>query len=550
MVVTKRVIIWSFCLLLVCAVSAWAQDDDESNFSLNGYIQTQGGIFVSTEENSIDSNGYPDDHGGLWGQPSMFRNTLQLEADWQPLGQVALHGVFRGVRSASLLADRYAQFPDMTADTTYNHDEHVQYEKRRRVADQFYQEADIRELFVDIYPADWLSFRIGRQQVAWGETANARLMDMINPIDSTWHLSILEAYEDQRIPLWIGKMLVDIFPLDASIEVVFAPMIDDPEDTVTVPLTFVGAWGVPVAPENDYLSDLVIVQKKMLYPDDNLEDARWGARWKHIIGPITYTLAYYHGHQLSPPIPSYVDQLPTLTPDGKHEVIVYLEFPRQDTYGASFEFSLPRPISTVVKAEGTFNPDYTYPANSYMYPGFAPDGGEGWRRSPEDPDILRSDMYTEERDTWSYAVVLQRPNQIRFLNPTSSIITQLQLIQTIIPEGPYIDEELADGSKKENKSWYLVSIPGYDCSKISKIQTIYAAGILTSYAHGMVSPFILMLYDENSRSGAFSGALNFSFGNNWRIKLAYNMIMAEDPYDGLGLFRDRDEVNMRIRYQF
>jgi len=43
--------------------------------------------------------------------------------------------------------------------------------------------------------------------------------------------------------------------------------------------------------------------------------------------------------------------------------------------------------------------------------------------------------------------------------------------------------------------------------------------------------------------------LNFAFGNNWRIKLGYNLILGDDPYRGLGLFRDRDEVNLRIRYQ-
>ena len=520
---------------------------EESPFRFNGFIQTQGGMFTSTEDNQT-RDGFPTDHGSLWGQPSMFRNTLQLEADYQPIPQGRLHAVFRGVRSASLLADRYAQFPGLPADTTFNRDERVQQAKREAVWKNFYNEADLRELYVDIDATSWLNFRLGRQQVAWGETANARLMDMINPIDSTWHLSLLENYEDQRIPMWIAKSLIDIMPISASLELVFVPILV-PEETVTIPLTFVGAWGLPVAPKNDYVSDLKIVEKKLIYPDTNLEDARWGANWKHIIGPFSYSLAYYHGHLLSPPIPYYVEQAVQANEEGYHEATVYLHFPRQDTYGASMELVFDRPIGTVVRVEGTYLPDRTYPVSSYMSAGYAPDGGRGWYESPEDPNRTRADFYAQERDTWNYAVVLQRANVIRFLNPTSSIITQFQFIQTIVPEGPYIDEEMADGSKQENKNWYILDIPGYDTTKVAKIATMYAGAITTSYLHGMISPFILGVYDETSQSGLLSTNLNFAFGNNWRIKLGYNLILGDDPYRGLGLFRDRDEVNLRIRYQ-
>ena len=486
--------------------------EEESHFAFNGFIQSQGGIFASTERNETE-HAFPTDHGSLWGQPSMFRNTLQLEADWRPMGQVRLHAVFRGVRSSSLLADRYAQFPGLRADTTYNRDERVQQAKREAVWAAYYNENDLRELYVDIDATSWLNFRVGRQQVAWGETANARLMDMINPVNSTWHLSLLENYEDQRIPMWIAKSLVDIMPIHASVEVVFVPILV-PEESVTVPLTFVGAWGLPLAPKNDYVSDLWIVEKKPIYPDTDLEDARWGVNWRQVFGPFSYSLAYYHGHLLSPPIPSYVEQAVQGNEQGYHEATVYMRFPRQDTYGASMELVLDRPIGTVVRVEGTFLPDRTYPVSSYLSVGYAPDGGRGWYESPVDPNRIRADFYSEERDTWNYAVVLQRANQIRFLNPTSSIITQFQFIQTIIPDGPYIEEQLADGSTRENKNWYILDIPGYDTTKVSKISTMYAAAITTSYAQGLFSPLIVGIYDENSRSGLVSTNLNFAFGNN------------------------------------
>jgi len=33
-----------------------------------------------------------------------------------------------------------------------------------------------------------LNFRIGRQQIVWGETDNFRMLDRVNPLDLTWHL--------------------------------------------------------------------------------------------------------------------------------------------------------------------------------------------------------------------------------------------------------------------------------------------------------------------------------------------------------------------------
>jgi len=550
----RKTTLWAVVVVLAFATVAWAEDgeDEGKKFSLNGFIQTQAGIFVSQYENRVDPDGFPKEHGGFYGQPSMFRNTLQLEATWQPMGQVTVYASFRGVRSASLFADRFAQNPEMFADTSFNYDPAAQRAKREYVAEEYYQENEFRELYVDIFPTDWWSLRIGRQQVAWGESANARLMDVINPVDSTWHLSVFEDYEDQRVPYWMGKTLFDIPPINASIEAVFVPLVDEEEDRVTIPLTFAGAWGLPVTQKNEFQSDLQIVRKNMVYPEDNLEDARWGALWKQIVGPVTYSMMYYHGHQMSPPIQKYAEQTKATNAAGYREVEVFLHFPKQDHYGLSLEWITPQPVSTILRFEGTFLPAQYYPVNSYLTPGkgTSPGRTRGWYQSPTDPDKLQADFHQERKDTYNYAVTLQRPTQIRFLNPTSSIIFQGQLIQTFVPDGPYIEEEFGDGTKEENENWYATAITGYDTTKLSEISTTYAGGLLSNYAHGLVSPYIVGIYNEDSKSFIVSSNFTFAFGDSWRVKLAYNAIEGEHPYKGLGLFRDRDEVNLRVRYQF
>ena len=59
----------------------------------------------------------------------------------------------------------------------------------------------------------FLSFRIGKQEVVWGESDNFRLMDRVNPLDVTWHLQ-QENWVDLRKPLTMIKALYKIGDVD------------------------------------------------------------------------------------------------------------------------------------------------------------------------------------------------------------------------------------------------------------------------------------------------------------------------------------------------
>ncbi|MDP8254339.1 MAG: hypothetical protein P9M14_01185 [Candidatus Alcyoniella australis] len=527
-----------------------------SDIELGGYLMSHIGVFIEEHPNREGPEGFPVDHGEDFGDLSAFRNTLFLQLDWRPHNNVWLHSEFRGVRSASLDADNYAQVPVFWADETYNDDQAVKRDKRRWVQENYYTENDLREIWVDFDAFSWLNFRVGRQQVSWGETGSYRTLDVVNPTDSTWHLSVFEDYKDQRIPLWILKTLVDVQPLRGNLEIVWVPMIDDPEDTATVPLTFVGAWGLPIACQNDTNSTIAIEEKVFLYPDNDLKDSRIGARWKGVLGNLTYTMVYYYTHQLSPPVPKYAEIGNEVDSKGRNIAKVYLDFPREMIAGMSLEFPFPRPISTVLRMEAAYEFEKAYPVSSYLGPGADPrsGAGRGWYPSPENEGLLRADFYSEKRDTISYAVVLQRPSMIRWINPTSSIIVQAQFMQTIIPEDVYIEETFEDGSSQTNENWYLVSIPGYDSSKPSMFSSTVVLALLTNYFHGMYSPMVVAAYVPGKEKDGFTGFVSvrnkFAFGNHWRLEIGYNGIFAPDPYKSLGLFADRDEAYAKVKFQF
>ncbi len=113
--------------------------------------------------------------------------------------------------------------------------------------DELMFENSLREAYIDIDLADApLNFRIGRQQVIWGESDQFRLMDIINPLDTTWHLQ-QEDWDKIRVPLWLIKMIWDFGTL-GPISNAFAEVVWNPGDFVPGnKVRFLPApWGVPV----------------------------------------------------------------------------------------------------------------------------------------------------------------------------------------------------------------------------------------------------------------------------------------------------------------
>ncbi len=112
--------------------------------------------------------------------------------------------------------------------------------------DQLAYENKLREAYVDLKLKSLpLSFRLGRQQIVWGESDNFRLLDRVNPLDLTWHLQ-QESWDELREPLWMIKGLWNIGrvgPLSDS----FVEFFWNPGDWQPAPHAFLPRpWSSPV----------------------------------------------------------------------------------------------------------------------------------------------------------------------------------------------------------------------------------------------------------------------------------------------------------------
>jgi len=537
--------------------------DQEPSWRVTAFLQNQTGVFVARDQAAFDKDGNPTNHGGMFGKLSMSRFTFQATADWRPTPRVWTHLTLRVARSLATSADDDAQVPEGGYAGTKN-------AKRRRewVRDRYYNETSLREFFVNFRATPWLDLRLGKQLVAWGEAGSNRLMDVVNPVDATWHFGMFESFEDQRMPLWMVRVMADIPALRGGLDVVWVPMLplfERGEDTVSVPLTFVGAFGLPTPPKqlNDSIGPKKIYSKTLDVPHEFGKDSRVGFRWKGQAGPhLGYSLMYWWGHQWTPPIPQY-----TLRPGtwdeasqdiqvtrGTYEVV--LGFPRQHVIGLSLEGQVPFPLGTMLKLEAALEPSRTFARWSAA--------------AQKDPEVIQRDgdwfekvpFQARKLLVFNYQVTLQQPFWIRPVNREEPFLLVLQFRHQVIPS---LDDLDRDGA--------VVDVPGYDSTVVSKHQFQIVGALTSTFFQGIFTPRVAAgfipktttwnvermgeiekwtLKRQSSRhgSGFASVALGFRLGDSMRAQVAYHHFFGDDPYDGLGFFRDRDEVNFTFRYQF
>lgn len=525
---------------------AAAQD---GKFTVNGYVQMQGGVFVpllSQLFKDYNSEAYlmiqdeinydrpcdpvnnpafpctPVDHGSKAGKASMMRGTVQLMAEYRPEDYLMVRAVVRLVGSLKLEVDKYAQAPSFPSGAD-RRDYARDYAWRN-----YYNEADLREFYVDAYLTDWFSLRIGKQQVVWGDINSFRLLDVVNPVHDTWHFGALESFEDTRVPMWMVKAMFEMSSIDHSLELLWVPMLGDKRDTVNVPLTLVGAWGLPYP---NTPSPYRIEEKIFLYPGNTFEDMRAGLRWRGAITPqSTYSLVYYYTHAFSPPIPLHGEF--DRREDGYiNESVMnrlYLGFPRQHIAGFGVDYAFDAPVSLVAKIEASVEPDRPFPQDSAY----------SRNTTTELTEAIQTIIFpNQRRPTINLAAQIFRPTMIRWLNPTSNIIFLAQGTYTVIPTLSSQDEEI------------LVWVPGYNDYKVKMHSGSAVFAITTNYLRGAIQPKVVFAYID-PMSGFISTEVNFALGRHWRFRVQLTDFFGKDPYKAVGFFRDRDEFNLAVRYQF
>ena len=275
-------------------------------------------------------------------------------------------------------------------------------------------ESKIREVFVDMVLPPF-TLRLGRQQVVWGETDNFRALDVINPLDLSWHWS-QEPWEDIRIPLWMARGIVDIGKIgpfeETFVEAVWVPTDFESNKVDTdprYPWAFYGA-GLPKVADSvvigDQLYDLDVTVRD-LSPSRKLRNGQGGFRFKGIWGDIDFSLNYYYGFSSSPGVKVRSD-LVEIDGSTLHTVVETVN-PRTHVVGLTANYSEERFTQSVIRLEATVT--------------------KGIPISIEPGAPLGIDPEQDQFDTVSQSVImlgLDRPTWIRPLNKLRTFFISTQ----------------------------------------------------------------------------------------------------------------------------
>ncbi|MDX1490942.1 MAG: DUF1302 family protein [Pseudohongiellaceae bacterium] len=159
-------------------------------------------------------------------------------------------------------------------------------------------ELELRELYIDGYSAD-IFFRLGKQQIVWGQSDGLQVLDVVNPM--RYREFISDEIEDRRIPLWAANIEVPVG--NWMLQMVWLP-----DQTYHVYPESGAAFSISsskLSPSIDYTQPLELrVAEK---PKHIVKDSDYGFRVTGFVGGWDVGLSYLYQYANNSAISQYSD---------------------------------------------------------------------------------------------------------------------------------------------------------------------------------------------------------------------------------------------------
>jgi hypothetical protein len=149
----------------------------------------------------------------------------------------------------------------------------------------------LRDCYLDYTRGPWF-LRMGKQQVAWGQSDGIAVLDRVNPVDLSEYW--LPDIQDLRIPLWMAN--INYAPgINSNLQVLFIP---DFQQSTSAPI------GAPFTTYaytryDRWRRQQKSVQENIYLPGMTFEHSTFAAQWQDRLGSINYTLNFLDGFYYS-----------------------------------------------------------------------------------------------------------------------------------------------------------------------------------------------------------------------------------------------------------
>lgn len=249
-------------------------------FHYDGYLRQE----MSWNMNNWEDTPDYDDKGKL----SMARTTARLNLEWQPIDDFSVVAKLRASREVK--TNFLEQLEEMGANN---------YREADGEGDimDLYNDEEIRELYVDFPVGERVRFRLGKQQIAWGETDFFAANDLVHGFDYTWRSFLEPANEELRKTNIMAKMNIDVPEWNGGFELFVRPGWDDKNDIGTELDIYGGRWSSQPYAGVDFRN---IDPYNYENDEGDYRDVTGGIRWSGLYGDTNYSFSYLKTYYPSP----------------------------------------------------------------------------------------------------------------------------------------------------------------------------------------------------------------------------------------------------------
>lgn len=505
-------------LTAAALAAAWggahAGDLDESSsnnsFHLGGYVR---GWTSFNLQNIPETKNYDD----KW-KMSMARLSLLLDADAQtgPIKWKAVGRVDREYKTDYL---KELERLRKTNGTNVGGDD-------SSILDN-YNQKDLREFWAQFKMGDRTTFRLGKQQIVWGESDFFHAMDVVHGYDLSWRLFFEGENEEWRKPLWLASVKIDVPEVEGELHAFVRPGLDRCKDIGNTYDIQGGRWFFQ--PYRGF--DLTAVTKKDCgHPEADKDDVTGGIRWSGTAGPLNYSLAYIKSFSADPVANSVFNPWKK-APTGP---LFDLINPKIDVIGATVS-GYSADLDAVLSAELAYTIDQPYNIGTGAllapkYPGAAGLGLGG---------IKQKDVVT---------VMLRADKNLHFENLLGTNRPSFSSIQLF-------DTWVQDFDRKED----LARLFAYG-APLKEHNTILTAFTVLNYKGDTINPSLAVGFDLSSGGGFAIPAVEWVLGDSWRAKAEADIFWTNgsskyllDPNRSpqlFGYFANNSQLTFRLTRQF
>jgi hypothetical protein len=412
--------------------------------------------------------------------------------------------------------------------------------------DDNYDDIELREFWVEGALTDTVDFKIGRQQVVWGETDFFALLDVVHGYDYRWRSFLEPENEELRKPLNMVNLVKRFDDIDASLQFLYIPgSLNDVDDRGNSYDVEGGRWannpnkgiafaGAPFGANVKY---------NRTHPEADLEDDSFGLRWSGIAGDWGYSLGYFRGPSIDP----VANANPATNPGepqlqtgpyggiyqgGAGEAGEFI-FPTVDVLG----FTANNYFSGI---DAVFSTEIAYIIDSPMNVGRESIAeGPGCGFFPgfcgiEERDVVATMFRLDKQVDLSSALGTSRPS---FLS--------VQLFDKWIMDYDHADQ--------------LVNLAGFGADR-NEHNTIVTGILAMNYDNDKINPTLAVGADLTNGGGFIIPSVEIVYGDHWRLRVEADLFFDSNTQDVplagfndtnlFGYFSGNDQLVVRLTYQF